>query len=83
MTQGPRLMLGAFALSAAVALGAPAFADQASGRISGPAVRDVPAAAARAGSQAANKPAPEEQQTPPPADPTGCPFRNGKLELIA
>lgn len=25
---------------------------------------------------------PKEQQTPPP-EPNGCPFRNGKLELIA
>lgn len=87
MTQGPRLMLWTFALSAAAvwAMGseAPAFAHQAPGRTSPPAVRDVPATATHAGRQGESGPAPEEKQTPPPAEPTGCPFRNGKLELIA
>jgi hypothetical protein len=37
---------------------------------------DAPAKGAK------GEPAPQEQQAPPPA-PSGCPFRDGKLELIA
>jgi hypothetical protein len=41
-----------------------------------PLVAETPAKGAK------GEPAPEERQAPPPA-PSGCPFRDGKLELIA
>jgi hypothetical protein len=50
--------------------GAPAY------RYAAPLAADTPAKPAK------SEPAPEERQAPPTA-PDGCPFRGGKLDLIA
>ena len=87
MSPRPRLTLLAATLCAALSLALPALAQDGAGdrpdgafapslESAAPLVAETPAKRAK------GEPAPEERQAPPPA-PSGCPFRDGKLELIA
>ncbi len=82
----PRLMVLAGTVAATLGLAIPALAQGAAGGTSGAAAMPTyeyaaPLAPERRDLRADGDTAPSEQSTPPPA-PSGCPFRNGKLELI-
>ena len=76
MTSRSRLMLACTALVAALPLATPAFAQAGSGTAAAGAPQ-APTAGAAAGG--AVQPPPSQHQ---PAVPDGCPYRDGKLELI-
>ncbi len=81
MSPGLRLMRLAGTAAATLCLVAPALAwDEASGTGAVPVV-ELAAPVGSEGLQAKDDPAPGERQAPRPA-PSGCPFRDGKLELI-
>ncbi len=75
----PRAMLTLLAAASAVAIAVvPARADDG---VSAPAPRHAaPLAAGTPGKGAKDEPAPQERPAPPA--PNGCPFRDGKLDLI-
>jgi hypothetical protein len=76
MTSRSRLILACTALAAVLPLATPAFAQAGSGAAAGGA-QQAPTAGAAAGG--AVQPPPSQHQ---PAVPDGCPYRDGKLELI-
>jgi hypothetical protein len=76
MTPRSRLTLACIALLAVLPLDNQAFAQADSGAAAGGAPQAPTAGAAGGG---AVQPAPSQRQ---PAAPSGCPYRDGKLELI-
>jgi hypothetical protein len=78
MTSQSRLTLVCAASLTMLALAAPAFAQAgpAAGAAGAPA---TPAPAQNKGENGAAQPQPNERR---PAAPTGCPYRDGKLDLI-
>jgi hypothetical protein len=81
----PRLMVLAGTAAATLGLAIPDLAQGAAGATSGAAAMPTYEYSAplteRRDLRADGDTAPSEQSTPPPA-PSGCPFRDGKLELI-
>jgi hypothetical protein len=65
-------------IAATLSLALPALAQ---GAGNAPAFKYVAPLTTQGQSMGAKNPAPGEQQTPPPA-PDGCPFRDGKLQLL-
>ena len=78
----PRLMLVTAALGAAVAFALPPRAEAAGDRAPSYGRQAAPFSAAAPEQRADEQPTPQERRTLSPPAPTGCPFRNGKLELI-
>ena len=76
MTPRSRLTLPCTALLAVLPLGIPAFAQAGPGAAAGGAPQTPTAGAADGG---AVQPAPSQRQ---PVVPSGCPYRDGKLDLI-
>ena len=76
MTSRSRLIVACIALLAVPPLATPAFAQAEAGAAAGGAPQ-APTAGAAAGG--AVQPPPSQHQ---PAAPDGCPYRDGKLELI-
>jgi hypothetical protein len=82
----PRLMRLAGTVAVAVSLAVPALAGDAASKSGLPLAfeRAAPSAGKNLRAQpdlrAKDAPAPSESRTPPP--PSGCPFRDGELELI-
>jgi hypothetical protein len=80
MTSRSRLMVACIALLAVPPLATPAFAQAGSGAATGAAAGGAPQApTAGAAAGGAVQPPPSQHQ---PAVPDGCPYRDGKLELI-
>jgi hypothetical protein len=85
MTPRPRLTLLA-GVAASLSLAGPAIAevgagDALSGAQAAPFEYAAPLDAESPSKRAKRDPAPSERQAPPPV-PSGCPFRDGKLDLI-
>jgi hypothetical protein len=79
----PRLMLSTAALAAAVAFALPPCAEAATDHAASYGRRQIaPLSVAAPARRAEEQSTPPQEQRPPAPAPTGCPFRNGKLDLI-
>lgn len=85
MSPRPTLTLRLGLLAAVAALTVPGLAAAGGGRVQGGAAPTLkyaaPLMAETEGKRAKGEAVPSEQKAPPPA-PSGCPLRDGKLELI-